>query len=158
MFYNAFRLIFFIPISLALMLLSSFTGLSFVDIDNLREEHIQRSFDGNIWIKTKRQKTLVNSNVPLLDVPKAILEKYKNRQPNGKLLPVISNQKMNEYLDEIATLCNIDKHITFHLARHTFATTITLSQGVPIESVSKMLGHKSIRTTQIYARAPRMVA
>ena len=87
-----------------------------------------------------------------------ILEKYKNRQPNGKLLPVISNQKMNEYLDEIATLCNIDKHITFHLARHTFATTITLSQGVPIESVSKMLGHKSIRTTQIYARAPRMVA
>lgn len=65
---------------------------------------------------------------------------------------------MNEYLDEIATLCNIDKHITFHLARHTFATTITLSQGVPIESVSKMLGHKSIRTTQIYARAPRMVA
>ena len=69
-------------------------------------------------IKTKRQKTLVNSNVPLLDVPKAILEKYKNRQPNGKLLPVISNQKMNEYLDEIATLCNIDKHITFHAARH----------------------------------------
>ena len=97
---------------------SCYTGLSFVDIDNLREEHIQRSFDGNIWIKTKRQKTLVNSNVPLLDVPKAILEKYKNRQPNGKLLPVISNQKMNEYLDEIATLCNIDKHITFHLARH----------------------------------------
>ena len=137
---------------------SCYTGLSFVDIDNLREEHIQRSFDGNIWIKTKRQKTLVNSNVPLLDVPKAILEKYKNRQPNGKLLPVISNQKMNEYLDEIATLCNIDKHITFHLARHTFATTITLSQGVPIESVSKMLGHKSIRTTQIYAGAPRMVA
>ncbi len=65
---------------------------------------------------------------------------------------------MNEYLDEIATLCNIDKHITFHCSRHTFATTITLSQGVPIESVSKMLGHKSIRTTQIYARAPRMVA
>ena len=98
---------------------SCYTGLSFVDIDNLREEHIQRSFDGNIWIKTKRQKTLVNSNVPLLDVPKAILEKYKNRQPNGKLLPVISNQKMNEYLDEIATLCNIDKHITFHLASHS---------------------------------------
>ena len=158
LYYNALTFVCYIPLLVALIVFYRFTGLSFVDIDNLREEHIQRSFDGNIWIKTKRQKTLVNSNVPLLDVPKAILEKYKNRQPNGKLLPVISNQKMNEYLDEIATLCNIDKHITFHCSRHTFATTITLSQGVPIESVSKMLGHKSIRTTQIYARAPRMVA
>lgn len=131
---------------------SCYTGLSYIDIANLKGENLQTSFDGHEWIKVRRQKTQVVSNIRLLKVPKAILAKYKGKQSDGKLLPVISNQKMNEYLNEIATLCNIDKHITFHLARHTFATTVTLSQGVPIETVSKMLGHNSIRTTQIYAR------
>ena len=131
---------------------SCYTGLSYIDIANLKGENVQTSFDGHEWIKIRRQKTQVVSSVRLLEIPKAILAKYKGKQPDGKLLPVISNQKMNEYLNEIATLCNIDKHITFHLARHTFATTVTLSQGVPIETVSKMLGHNSIRTTQIYAR------
>jgi hypothetical protein len=101
---------------------------------------------------TKRQKTDVQSNIPLLDVPKQILEKYKGALPNGMILPVPSNQKINAYLKEIADLCGIEKNLTFHLARHTFATTTTLAKGVPIETVSKMLGHTNIKTTQIYAR------
>lgn len=91
-------------------------------------------------------------NVPLLKIPQAILQKYEGQLPKGQLLPVLSNQKLNSYLKEIADLCGINKNITFHLARHTFATTTTLAKGVPIETVSKMLGHTNIETTQIYAR------
>lgn len=131
---------------------SCFTGLAYIDVYNLKESNIRNSFDGNLWIMTKRQKTDVNSNIPLLEVPKMILAKYKGKLPEGKLLPISSNQKMNAYLKEIGDLCEINKILTFHLARHTFATTITLSQGVPIETVSKMLGHTNIKTTQIYAR------
>ncbi len=131
---------------------SCFTGLAYIDVYNLKESNIRTSFDGNLWIMTKRQKTDVNSNIPLLEVPKMILEKYKGKLPEGKILPISSNQKMNAYLKEIGDLCEIQKNLTFHLARHTFATTITLSQGVPIETVSKMLGHTNIKTTQIYAR------
>lgn len=131
---------------------SCFTGLAYIDVYNLKESNIRTSFDGNLWIMTKRQKTDVNSNIPLLEVPRKILEKYKGKLPEGKILPITSNQKMNAYLKEIGDLCEIKKNLTFHLARHTFATTITLSQGVPIETVSKMLGHTNIKTTQIYAR------
>ena len=131
---------------------SCFTGLAYIDVYNLKESNIRTSFDGNLWIMTKRQKTDVNSNIPLLEVPKMILAKYKGKLPEGKILPISSNQKMNAYLKEIGDLCEIKKSLTFHLARHTFATTITLSQGVPIETVSKMLGHTNIKTTQIYAR------
>lgn len=98
---------------------------------------------------TKREKTNVDVNVPLLDIPKQIIEKYRNKTTGDKALPVISNQKMNAYLKEIAVVCRIEKNLTFHVARHTFATTVTLSKGVPIES---MLGHTNIQTTQIYAR------
>lgn len=101
---------------------------------------------------TARQKTDTAVTVPLLKVPQAILKKYEGTQPDGRLLPVLSNQKLNSYLKEIADLCGITKTITFHLARHTFATTMTLAKGVPIETVSKMLGHTNIITTQIYAR------
>lgn len=135
-----------------IFIFSCYCGLSYVDIFNLKDENIQTSFDGHVWIKTRRQKTQVSSSIRLLDIPKAILLKYKNTQPDGKLLPVISNQKMNDYLAEIGNICGVNKRITFHLARHTFATQVTLAQGVPIETVSKMLGHKSIRTTQIYAK------
>lgn len=135
-----------------IFLFSCFTGLAYIDVYNLKESNIRTSFDGNLWIMTKRQKTDVNSNIPLLEVPKMILEKYKGKLPEGKILPISSNQKMNAYLKEIGDLCEIKKNLTFHLARHTFATTITLSQGVPIETVSKMLGHTNIKTTQIYAR------
>jgi len=133
-------------------LFSCFTGLAYIDVFNLRETNIREAFDGNLWIIGKRLKTNVSYNVPLLDVPKMILKKYKGLLPDGELLPVISNQKINSYLKEIADLCEIDKLLTFHVARHTFATTITLSKGVSIESVSKMLGHTNIKTTQIYAR------
>jgi site-specific recombinase XerD len=104
---------------------------------------------------TNRQKTGTNSNIPLLPIAEEIIRKYENHplvSNSGKLLPVFSNQKINEYLKTIADNCNINKKLTFHCARHTFATTITLSNNVPIESVSKMLGHKSIKTTQHYAK------
>ena len=132
--------------------LCCFTGLAYIDVAGLTQDNICKSFDGNLWIMTKRQKTNTDVNVPLLDIPKMILKKYKGKLPNGKILPVISNQKLNAYLKEIADVCGIKKNLTFHLARHTFATTTTLSKGVPIETVSKMLGHTNIETTQIYAR------
>lgn len=132
--------------------LCCFTGLAYVDVANLTQENIRKSFDGKLWIITKRQKTNTDVNVPLLDIPKMILEKYKGKLPDGKILPIISNQKLNAYLKEIADVCGVKKNLTFHLARHTFATTTTLAKGVPIETVSKMLGHTNIETTQIYAR------
>jgi site-specific recombinase XerD len=135
-----------------IFIFACFTGLAYIDVRNLRETNIRVSFDGNLWVMTKRQKTDVQSNIPLLDVPKQILEKYKGTLSNGAVLPVPSNQKMNAYLKEIGELCGIGKNLTFHLARHTFATTTTLAKGVPIETVSKMLGHTNIKTTQIYAR------
>jgi site-specific recombinase XerD len=135
-----------------IFIFSSFTGLAYIDVKNLREEHIRTSFDGKLWIMTKRQKTNTNSNIPLLDIPQQILNKYKGTLPNENILPIVSNQKMNAYLKEIGDICGIEKRLTFHLARHTFATTVTLAKGVPIESVSKMLGHTNIKTTQIYAR------
>lgn len=131
---------------------SCFTGLAYIDVKQLTSKHLRIAFDENIWIMTKRQKSNVAINVPLMDIPKKILEKYEGTLSDNKVLPVLSNQKMNAYLKEIADLCGIDKYLTFHLARHTFATTVTLSKGIPIETVSKMLGHTNIQTTQIYAR------
>lgn len=134
-----------------IFIFSCFSGLAYIDVKKLRKENIRTSFDGNLWIIGKREKTDVSFSIPLLDVPKKILEKYEDTLPENRILPVPSNQKMNAYLKEIGALCGIDKEISFHLARHTFAT-LTLSKGVSIESVSKMLGHTNIRTTQIYAR------
>lgn len=135
-----------------MFIFSCYTGLSYVDLYNVTAENIRTGFDGKLWIMTKREKTGIDSNIPLLEIPRQILQKYEGKLQDGKLLPVISNQKMNDYLSEIAVLCGIDKHITFHMRRHTFATEICITQGVPIESVSKMLGHTNIKTTQIYAR------
>jgi site-specific recombinase XerD len=134
-----------------IFIFSCFCGLAYIDVKNLRENNIRTSFDGGLWIMGKREKTDVSFTIPLLEVPKKILEKYKGVFPDNKILPVPSNQKMNAYLKEIGDLCGIEKEISFHLARHTFAT-LTLSKGVSIESVSKMLGHTNIKTTQIYAR------
>jgi site-specific recombinase XerD len=133
---------------------SCFTGLAYIDIKQLTRKEIEEN-ENCMWIRTHRQKTGVRSNVPLLDIPKSIINKYtvlEALNPNDKLLPIISNQKMNAYLKELADLCKIGKDLTFHVARHTFATTVTMTNGVPIESVSKMLGHKKIATTQHYAR------
>lgn len=134
---------------------SCFTGLAYADVKKLSQNDIVIGIDGDRWIKTKRTKTNTRSNIPLLNTAEVILEKYKEHPDvvqSQLLLPVLSNQKMNAYLKEIADLCGINKNLTFHLARHTFATTVTLTNGVPIESVSKMLGHKSLKTTQHYAK------
>ena len=131
-----------------------YTGLAYSDVAALRQSNIQKMFDGRLWIVTHRQKTKTNVNVPLLPMAKKTLEKYnwEEAEKDAPILPVVSNQKSNAYLKEIADICKVEKHLTFHLARHTFATTMTLGKGVPIESVSKMLGHTNISTTQIYAR------
>lgn len=138
-----------------IFLFSCYTGLAYIDTRNLKRENIGVGIEGNKWIFTSRQKTKTASNIPLLPKAEEIIEKYKEHPQcviKGNLLPVLSNQKMNSYLKEIADLCGIKKELTFHIARHTFATTVTLSNGVSIESVSKMLGHKSIKTTQHYAK------
>lgn len=138
-----------------IFLFSCFTGLAYIDVKNLTTENISIGIDGDEWIFTHRQKTEAASKIPILPVTAMIIEKYCDSNEvliQKKLLPILSNQKMNAYLKEIATLCNIKKELTFHMARHTFATTVTLTNGVPIESVSKMLGHKNLRTTQHYAK------
>jgi site-specific recombinase XerD len=134
---------------------SCFTGLAYIDVKNLTVSNISMGIDGGKWIFTHRQKTETASRIPLLPIPEELILKYANHPQcinEDKLLPVLSNQKMNSYLKEIADVCGIKKDLTFHIARHTFATTVTLTNGVPIESVSKMLGHKNIRTTQHYAK------
>jgi site-specific recombinase XerD len=138
-----------------LFIFSCYTGLAYTDVMQLTPLNVIVGIDGKYWIKTFRQKTDVAVNVPLLPKAIEILNRYKDMPKavsNGTLFPVISNQKLNSYLKEIADVCGITKNLTFHLARHTFATTVTLSNGVPIETVSKMLGHAKITTTQIYAR------
>ena len=131
-----------------------FTGLAYADVKKLTHDDFVTGIDGELWINTKRTKTKTKSNIPVLPTPMTILEKYEDSPYliNDKVLPVLTNQKMNAYLKEIAHLSGIKKNLTTHLARHTFATTVTLSNGVSIESVSKMLGHKSLRTTQHYAK------
>jgi site-specific recombinase XerD len=132
-----------------------YTGLSYIDVQRLRRSNIVDGIDNEKWIVIKRQKTDAPSRLPILPAALKILGKYECHpqcQVKGQLLPVLSNQRMNSYLKEISDVCGIQKNLTFHLARHTFATTITLTNGVPIESVSKMLGHRSIKTTQQYAK------
>jgi len=134
-----------------IFLFCCFTGLAFADVKRLQSRDIVKGVDGEQWITIKRQKTDTQSKIPLLSTAIIILQRYADHpicQSNGRILPVLSNQKMNAYLKEIADLCGIIKPITFHIARHTFATTVTLLNGVPIESVSKMLGHTNIRMTQ----------
>jgi site-specific recombinase XerD len=138
-----------------IFLFSCFTGLAYIDVKNLTKSHISFGIDGEKWIFTHRQKTESASKIPILPVTQIIIDKYENHPQclnEDKLLPILSNQKMNAYLKEIAGVCEIEKELTFHIARHTFATTVTLTNGVPIESVSKMLGHKNLRTTQHYAK------
>ncbi|MCM4157794.1 site-specific integrase [Gramella sp. AN32] len=136
-----------------IFLFSCFTGLAYADVKKLSANNVVIGIDGNKWIKVNRTKTDSRTNIPLLPTALEILKKYSYRpDASEKLLPILTNQKMNAYLKEIGDLCQFQKNLTFHLARHTFATTITLSNGVPIESVSKMLGHKNLKTTQHYAK------
>ena len=134
---------------------SCYTGLSYVEVKNLKQGDIVNGFDGEQWISVHRQKTKTPVKVPVLEQAREILEKYADHptKKNGfALLPVYSNQKINEYLKVLAQKCDIAKHLTFHVARHTFATTVTLMNDVPLETVSKMLGHTKLSTTQRYAR------
>lgn len=138
-----------------IFIFSCFTGLAYIDVKQLSHENISIGIDGEKWIIKNRQKTDTTSRIPLLPIALDILKKYKDHPlcvNENRLLPILSNQRMNSYLKEIATICNIKKELTFHIARHTFATTVTLTNGVPLESVSKMLGHSSIKPTQHYAK------
>jgi len=130
-----------------------FTGLAHCDVAGLTKENIITDEAGQVWLKTHRQKTSEAVDIPLLEIPQLIIKKYQGmKELKGKLLPTLTNSCSNLYLKEVAVRCGINKTLTFHMARHTFATTVTLSNGVPIESVAKMLGHRNIRTTQIYAK------
>lgn len=138
-----------------LFVFSCYTGIAYGDIMLLTEKNIVKGEDQNLWIITNRKKTGTPVKVPLLSKALDIIETYRGARRTsitGTLLPIISNQKINSYLKEIAYLCQIRKHLTFHMARHTFATTVTLTNGVPLETVSKLLGHTKFSTTQIYAR------
>ena len=139
-----------------LYLFCCFTGLAFSDVKSLNKDHIVKGIDSNQWIKSKRRKTKVEFEIPLFDIPKAILAKYKDDpicKIQQKLLPVPSNQKMNAYLKEIADICGINKNLSTHSARHTFATTVTLGNNLNIKAISKMMGHTNTRMTENYARA-----
>jgi len=136
-------------------LFACYTGLSYIDLKALRKDQLIPASNGRLWIYTKREKTNESVRVPLLPQALALIKKYtkdEELEVSGKLMPLYSNQKVNKYLKEITEVCQIHKHVTFHVARHTFATTVTLSNGVPIETVSKLLGHTQLQTTQIYAR------
>jgi site-specific recombinase XerD len=138
-----------------IFLFCCYTGLAYIDVKKLRRDQIFVGMDKEKWIATSRQKTESSVRIPLLPKALRLIDKYKDHpkwETEGLILPVLSNQKMNAYLKEIADLCGIKKELTFHIARHTFATTVTLSNGVPIETVSKMLGHKSLKQTQHYAK------
>lgn len=135
-----------------LFIFCTFTGLSWTDMANLTKENLQTSFDGHLWIKTNRQKTGTESNIRLLDVAKHIIEKYDGMTDDNKLLPVPCYVNCKNSIKVIAKKCGIEKNVTWHYCRHTYATTVCLSNDVPIETLSKMLGHRSIRTTQIYAK------
>ncbi|ADV45103.1 site-specific integrase [Bacteroides helcogenes] len=134
---------------------AAFTGLAFIDVQQLSAEHIIKDNNGHYWIRKARQKTNNMCNIPLLDIPMQILNKYSNNPQCLKkqvLLPVPCNQKMNSYLKEIADLCNINKRMSTHTARHSYATSVCLANGVSIENVAKMLGHSNIKMTQHYAK------
>ena len=138
-----------------IFIFACYTGLGYAELKKLNDTHIHQGNDGGKWIIIDRTKTDIRCRIPILPQAKAILKEYENfpvSRNKGKLLPVNSNQKMNEYLKELAGICGINKNLSMHVARHTFATSVTLSNGVPIETVSKMLGHTSLKTTQIYAR------
>jgi len=138
-----------------LFVFSCYTSLSYIDVIHLTVDNICIGIDGELWIYYKREKTTKPIRIPLLPKALEIIEKYKSNHKSiaqGTIFPKISNQKLNSYLKEVADICGIKKNLTFHVARHTFATTVTLSNGMPIETVSKLLGHSRISTTQIYAK------
>jgi site-specific recombinase XerD len=141
-----------------MFIFSTLTGIAIADLINLKHDNIQRQEDGSLWIVLNRQKTGTASYIPLLDIPSQILDKYKDSEfagENGRVFKLQTRQVMNLQLKQLAKAADIDKRLTFHMSRFSFATTICLSQGVPIETLSQMMGHLSIKTTQIYAEVTR---
>lgn len=135
-----------------LFLFSCYTGISYGDLCRLTAANLEIAEDGTVWIKATREKTNVEFEIPLLDLPLHIINKYRDTAPDGKLFPMYGNSELNRGLKLLAAACGIDRKLTFHMARHTYATEITLSHGVPMETVSRMLGHSRVDTTQIYAQ------
>lgn len=135
-----------------LFLFSCYTGISYGDMCRLTAVNLETAEDGTVWIKATREKTNVEFEIPLLDLPRHIINKYRDIMPDGRLLPMYGNSELNKGLKLLAAACGIDRKLTFHMARHTYATEITLSHGVPMETVSRMLGHSRVDTTQIYAQ------
>ena len=135
-----------------MFLFSCYTGIPYSDMRLLTNENLSLAEDGTWWIRSSRKKTGVDFEIPLMELPFHIIEKYRDMAPEGKLLPMYSNSSLNRYLKRIAEICHIERNLVFHAARHTYATEITLSHGVPLETVSKMLGHSRIETTQHYAK------
>jgi integrase len=138
-----------------LFVFSCYTGLSYSDITKLSKSHLQTGTDGKEWIVIDRSKTNTRCRIPILAKAAEILKRYEDYPTvydTNRVLPRLTNQKLNSYLKELGDMCKICKSITMHMARHTFATTVTLLNGVPIETVSKILGHTSLKTTQIYAK------
>lgn len=135
-----------------MFLFSTFTGIGYRDLCNLTQQHISKAPDGALWIEMTRQKTGTPENVRLLDIAVKIMEKYAGMAPDGKLFPMLLNTSINPHLKKIAKQCGITRNLTFHMARHTFGSEICLSQGVPIETVSRIMGHRDIQTTQRYAK------
>ena len=135
-----------------MFLFSCYTGISYKDMRLLTKDNLSLTEDGTWWIRSARQKTKVEFEIPLLDLPLQILKKYRDTVSGDRLLPMYCNSTLNLYLKEIARICHIDRPLVFHAGRHTYATEITLSHGVPLETVSRMLGHSQIETTQIYAK------
>ena len=135
-----------------LFLFSCYTGISYGDMCRLTAANLETADDGTTWVKAARDKTGVSFEIPLLDLPLHIIDKYRDIASDGKLLPIYGNSELNKGLKLLAAACGIDRKLTFHMARHTYATEITLSHGVPMETVSRMLGHSRVNTTQIYAQ------
>ena len=141
-----------------MFIFSTFTGITIIDLRNLKHSNIHEMEDGSLWVILDRQKTGTTSYIPLLDIPKRILERYRNTKfagTGGKVFKLQHHVSMNWQLKRIAKAADIDKRLTFHMSRFSFATTVCLTQGVPIESLSQMMGHLSIKTTQIYAEVTR---
>lgn len=155
LYYNELSFICCILLLAALIIFYPFTGLAFADVHQLSKEHLVRDNDGNLWIRKARQKTKQMCNIPVISPARKLIDKYSH-QPDciakNVLLPVLSNQKMNAYLKEIADICGIQKRLTTHVARHTAATVVFLANEVSMENVAKILGHSNIRMTQHYAK------
>lgn len=135
-----------------MFLFSSFTGVAFSDMRNLTEKNLYTAEDGVQWVHLKRKETGAPCHIPLLEIPLQLIKKYKGIAKENKLFPTISCSKTNIYLKRIAKECGIDKRVTFHMARHCYASVVTLSQGVPLETVGELLGHTDWRATRIYAQ------